>query len=342
MYEREPQGGVMRHTDSMARWRGRRWFAAPAVALLGLAAWACGGGGASLPDVTPVGFLPIPTSTTAPPEYSPFLHDRSDLCPGYTREACVQPGDRWNPFRVLHLGDASAVMVFHGGELRSVLDPADVRRALRMLDSDVTTEEYRLTGDILLEVIWLRGEGIPTSSDTRDVLDLFVDEDARLIGVAIDTEAGVQWPLPDGLVDLLLASAEDVTPTREPPLPAPTLVPTPPPTAVLAPPGAVFFDHPEEDVLRWDGPDDRVSSRAYGHCENPRLREEFGVPGVISVNDEGGFWLSDAVRPQDSWRWTGYHHSNWQLWQGDDPFAVYLVHDDEERIAFKYRSFGCS
>lgn len=142
----------------------------------------------------------------------------------------------------------------------------------------------------------------------------------------------VQWPIPPEFGELLFRYFSDVTPTPPPPLPTWT------PTPTIVPPGTVFFDHPEGE-LRWDGPDDRLYSLPEGHCGGPDA--DFGTPALIVLEDDIGFWRYQAVRRQADWHWTGYYHDDWQIWQEDDALTIYLVHRDERRIAFEYRSFGC-
>ncbi len=48
-----------------------------------------------------------------------------------------------------------------------------------------------------------------------------------------------------------------------------------------------------------------------------------------------------VVPLDDGWGWTGYHHDGWQIWQGDEPRRVYLIHPDQQTIAFEYESFAC-
>jgi len=100
----------------------------------------------------------------------------------------------------------------------------------------------------------------------------------------------------------------------------------------------VFFHHPKEDLL-WGGPDDGVHSLPTGHCGVDEF--EVGIPALIVVGDDIGFWGARAVVRQDGWRWTGYYHGNWQIWQGDDPLAAYVVSTEEPALAFEYVSFGC-
>ena len=101
----------------------------------------------------------------------------------------------------------------------------------------------------------------------------------------------------------------------------------------------VFFEHPDDGHLLWDGPDDGVKSLAEGHCGNEALAAGYGVPGSFYVGESirtRNFFLRWAVERQEAWRWTGYSHGDWQIWQGDDPATAYLVRTGEERIAFTY------
>ena len=139
------------------------------------------------------------------------------------------------------------------------------------------------------------------------------------------------------------------TPTAEPvgilpldltsdPRPLPTRLPK----AQNIPSQETFsFDHPE-GRLRWAGPDSRVSSQRSGRSGHCGLGvREFGVPAFILVEDTGEFWGAQAVARQDDWRWTGYYHDEWQIWQGEDPSKLFVVHVDEPTFGFEYVPVGC-
>ena len=101
---------------------------------------------------------------------------------------------------------------------------------------------------------------------------------------------------------------------------------------------SISFDHPEGE-LRWDGPVEQVYTEPSGHCG--QRDADFGVPALLVVEDEQAFWGARPVVREDGWRWTGYYHGDWQIWQGDEPRAAYLVHADEERVAFEYGAIFC-
>jgi len=186
-----------------------------------------------------------------------------------------------------------------------------------------------------LELVWPPGQGILWSGGTTlDSVELMIDAGPGLIGLsAID----LQWEMPPGFIDAVLASASDVTPT---PLPrTPFLTPTP--TATVLPPRAVLFGQPA-GRLDWDGPDSRVWSSDFSHCSNGQIIADFGVPGSIAVDPDQGFWAIGILQPAADWHWTGYSHGDWQIWQGDDPEVVYLMHMARPRIAFAYRSMPCA
>ena len=173
------------------------------------------------------------------------------------------------------------------------------------------------------------------------------------------SHGSVQWPLPESLIRLLIAGSSDVTPTPvipTPPSPPPTSDPslaTRTPTLRAPLPGTIgdseaFFDHPEGE-LPWNGPDDRVLTRGRDHCEAPPdILEEYGIPALVVVDGNAGFWFTRIVSRQDRWGWTGYYHGKWQIWQDSNVQVVYLnarvvflVYDGEERIAFEYEAYAC-
>ena len=125
--------------------------------------------------------------------------------------------------------------------------------------------------------------------------------------------------------------------------PAPILSLTP--VALATPARDIFFDDPEGRLfgagpLLWDGPDDRVSSMQSGHCG--RNDPNFGVPALISlVEVRPDFWLTHIIPREAGWRWTGYYHDEWQIWQDDDAWKIYLVTAEEPGVAFEYRAGAC-
>lgn len=173
----------------------------------------------------------------------------------------------------------------------------------------------------------------------------------------------IRAPLPIALLlagglAIMACDGDDESPAATPAVtPAGILEYTPPPRYETWVPmqtaglqsyvGAVDFDHPDGEV-DWDGPDDavvEVRTQGDDHCGAPEeLRRDFGIPSVIETWDEDGvdaYWFVRAMNAESELRWTGYHHGDWQLWQGDDAQALYLIHADEPSLAFEYRSLGC-
>lgn len=320
-----------------------RWYIvmAPALAIL-LAA--CGGGGPATPTPTPTatltptpaGFLPTPTPeptpTKAPGTRSGPLGD----CPPQPQVLCTQPGDTSNVYQGASMSRAKHLRAqFYDAAYQWVLEPLRVREILRTLDREVVLEPYTIGGPLTrdrtrfeLTVFWPEGAPpfpeLPVTS-----VSFWVDLAAGAMG---ESTVQVQWPIPSEFGELLFRYLSDVIPT--PPLPPPTATPT----ATIVPPGTVFFVHPEGE-LRWDGPDDRVYSLPDGHCGG--LDPDFGTPALIVLEDDIGFWRYQPVRREAGWHWTGYYYGDWQLWQGDDALVIYLVHSDEERVAFEYQSYPC-
>jgi hypothetical protein len=247
--------------------------------------------------------------------------------------ACPKAGDQVNLYRELHLENVRTLRLDENGGQRWVLDAKRAQVVLLGLDREVQIEPF----------------AIPASSGPT--LVAFWDEEQygyrveRQLGFAIDPGIGrmgtriadvaIEWAMPAGLYAQLLSSLADVTPTATSPPPTWTPFPT------LAPSPSLRFDHPRGE-LRWDGPDGRVSSQPEGHCGNYNLTAAYGVPGYIQVGKELGLWLEAAVRLEPAWHATGYHHGEWQIWQGDDPEVLYLRQAGESRIAFLYRSFPCA
>jgi hypothetical protein len=234
---------------------------------------------------------------------------------------------------------ALSLLVFQGGVQEWVLDPRFVQRVLSDFDEEVVLEKLALSSSIVMVIIWPKGEGVPFWDSSMDTMDVTIDAKGGLVSLPL---MKVQWPLPEGFVELLFTSVSDLTPTPSPVPPRPTLLPSPTLTPTIVPPRSVFFDHPEGE-LRWDGPDDRIYTLGRGHCEPPReIREDFGIPALIRLDDEVWFWFWRVLPREEGWGWTGYSHGDWQLWQGDDGWKVYLVHAQEPGAAFEYRFFLCS
>ena len=120
---------------------------------------------------------------------------------------------------------------------------------------------------------------------------------------------------------------------------------TPPPQPTLDAYGEeIDFDHPS-GLVRWNGPDDRVSTEGNFHCgAAPELKETFRLPDVVLVRDNPGlhgYYSPSLEDRQDEWVWTGYYRGDWQLWQGSEPAIVYLVHSSRPDVGFAYHAHGC-
>ncbi|MGB2694977.1 MAG: hypothetical protein WBD55_07305 [Dehalococcoidia bacterium] len=288
---------------------------------------------APLPSGTPAGLLPRPTGMPSPASSEPT----TKRCPPLPVPECHEAGNRVNVYEGLSMERAIAARVMTRGEERWILDEAALQEALKLLDEEVTLEPYDWShrdspSRIAMTVVWPRGEGIPWNSLPSDTLDFVLYPDAELITPGL----ALQWPLQAGFADAILASARNATPT---PRPEGTVEPSERPN------GGIYFDHPDGE-LTWDGPDDRLTSLAKGHCGPPQdLVYLYGIPAFMSAGNDFEtdpfFWYGGAVERRDDWRWTGYYHGAWQLWQGDDPWTIYLVHADEERFAFAYQTYGC-
>jgi hypothetical protein len=325
------------------------WKGVPfaALAVLAAAMMSCGGSGKAEPKATPTitptatgaGFLPtwtpgatfteVPTATPLPTgvrggAYGP--------CPPNPMILCARPGDTINLYRELPIARASSLRVGYP-DSDWVLDPVKIESLARMLDHDVVLMPYVQRGSdeglLGLYVRWNADDALKLpSGDSIKEAPLTIDLQRNVVRSApLQLEA----PLPDGFVDALLASVSpvDATPSAVPPpeTPTPTVAPREP-----------FFQHPE-GWLSWDGPDGRVRSIGPSHCGIPD--PAYGVPTHISVENAIGFWGVKRVARGDDWRWTGYHHGDWQIWQGDDPTIVYVVNTREPDIAWEYRWFGC-
>ncbi len=318
----------------MKTWRSRLMLVAAGFVVVLLVA--CGG--ETSPEGSDFGFLPIPTQTPVP-TITPLPQEaREELCPDLPRNVTFSVGDETNLYETLSLHSAVALLVIHDQRQDWVLR-ADVEHVLKMLDSEVTLEAWDIDQRKLFAVSAIMVEpGHDQCGPPVNPLQFLVDVDADRIGLADGGK--VQAPIPVAFVRTVLDFLSDVTatpsprPTRDPYTPGPTSTP------VIVPDGAPFFGHPEEELV-WDGPDDRVRSRDRAHCEHPDLHEAYGIPGLIAVNEEGGYWPIGAGPLADGLRWTGYHHDGWEIWQGEDPKTVYLLHDDLDDIAFEYENFGC-
>ena len=326
----------------MAGWRRSAVLLAVCAALsLGVACDGDGGGGAPPADtptavvatatLVPVGFLPRPTRVPLVPGSREGAFGR---CPPLPVAACALPGERINPYRELSMGSAVYLRALYStrDELY-VLDSTDVNAVVSTLNIDVGVEAYTLDdprrGDsrtFELSIGWSADSPPFPEAPWMSQLQVTVDLEANGMGQEV---MGIQWAIPSEFGDLLLQHL-----SRQPP---PTVTPSP----TIVPASALYFAGHPEDQLRWEGPDGRVYTEASAHCGNPGLRQRFGVPAYLNVRDEIGFWSTYAVPREDGWRWTGYYHGEWQIWQGDDPEVVYLVYGPEPRIAFEYMSYGC-
>lgn len=313
----------------MKTWRLRLLVAA-ALMLLVLVA-ACSGGDA--PDADPTATSRSGLRPTSTPR---FVHNRSYLCPNLPREACLLPGDKVNVYDALSLDQPRTLRIFHDQQQDWVLGD-NVQAILMKLNTEVVLEPWTLRQNSLF-FIELRRKNDQTYSLIEGLL---VDVDAQAMGFRAVEGQEVQWPVPEGLVETILNSLSDVTPT---PTVANTRVPytppSPPPTETPLPRSETYFDHPERE-LTWDGPDDQVTSFPRGHCGPPReVQEIYGVPALLRFG-ENGHWYRDMIDPGPTWERTGYRHNGWEIWQGENPKTIYLLHDDLDDIAFEYENFGC-
>ena len=323
---------------------------AGAFAALVLLAIACNGGddgpaiematatSTTVPLPTPVGFLPRPPGRPPHEPGDPALR----RCPPLPIPFCYTEGSRVNVYTVLSMNKAVALRVDTDGQERWILDEAALQEALKPLDEEVVlsgvdVEEFVENERIGMTIVWAPGQGIPWTFNVPDDTLYFVLSPAT--GFIAHGYSLLQSPLPEGFVDGILASARDITPT---PRPEETVPPAERPN------DGVYLDHPDGELI-WDGPDDRLSSLPgdRAHCRpGTSLFYLFGIPSYFSTGDnfesDPLFHYEGAAEPSDDWRWTGYYHDAWQLWQGDDPWTVYLVHPDEDRFAFVYRSYTCN
>ena len=287
------------------------------------------------PSVTPAGFLPRPTGMPAPADVNAAL----ERCPPHPIPDCYTEGNLVNVYTSLSMNKAVALRVEADGQKRWILDEAALQEILKPLDEEVVLEPNpprRAPEDwISINIVWPPGEGIPWNSIPGDPLEFLLNP---ATGIIAYRNVSLQWPMPEGFADEILASARDVTPT---PRPEETVAPAERPN------DGVYLDHPEGELI-WDGPDDRLSSRSgeNAHCgPGSSIFYLFGVPSFFSTGDDLDrdpfFGYRGAAELSDDWLWTGYYHDAWQLWQGDDPWTVYLVHADEDRFAFVYQTYLC-
>ena len=323
----------------MKTWRSRLILVAVTL-VLAVFVVACSSEGSGSREA--FGFLPIPTLPPFPTPTEIEKDDRHNQCPDLPREWCLQPGDVVNVYEALSLDQAVALRVTHDLQVDWVLGE-DVQPVLRILNAPVEIEPWGLSQRSLVNVTVI----VPPYEDRQfyvshpAALELFIDVDSGVAGPTVPDTGRVQFDVPENFVVELLASLSTSAAT---PLPTHTprpYTPQPSPTLLLVSDNAPFFDHPEEELV-WNGPDDRVYSRTRQHCAAPDvLREEFGIPDLILVEDDNGYWAVAAVPPPQGLRWTGYHHEGWEIWQAENPKTIYLLHDDLDNIAFEYENFGC-
>ena len=316
-------------------------------AALVLLAIACDGGGDEpaaematatstaipVPLVTPAGFLPRPTGMPAPEDVDASL----ERCPPFPIPDCYTEGDLVNVYAGLEMDKAVALLVETDGQERWILDEAALQEALKSFDEEVVLVPFTplrvLEERVEITIVWPPGEGIPWNTVPNDPLGFILDP---ATGIIAHRFMSLQWQVPEGFADGILALAREVT---HPPRPEEM--------SAERPNDGVYFDHPE-GALIWDGPDDRLSSlfRENAHCgPGISIVHLFGIPHFFSTGDDLDkdpfFGYVGAAERSDDWRWTGYYHDAWQLWQGDDPWTVYLVHPDEDRFAFVYQTYSC-
>ncbi len=240
-----------------------------------------------------------------------------------------------NLYRDLRMEGAVLVEAqFYKAPYQYVLDPTRVQQILRTLDREVRGRALdreqlyqRREGPIALSV--RRASGADPFAGTIDGYFTQLGIDVPR-GILSGGAADVEWEIPPEFAELLLRYLSDVPPTPEP-----SFTPTP----TIVPPGAVFFAHPDGRLV-WDGPD-AVYTQGVAHCGSPELRLDFGVPAYINVADALGFWSVAAVPRQSAWHSTGYRHGAWQILQGEDATRVYLVSEEDPRIAFEFVAYGC-
>ena len=85
-----------------------------------------------------------------------------------------------------------------------------------------------------------------------------------------------------------------------------------------------------------------VFSLSDGRCDGaPALRQRYGIPQIIAVEDARWFFPVRAVLRDQSWFNTGFGHDGWQLFQADDPDTAYLVYGPDPNFAIEYRTYLC-
>ena len=160
---------------------------------------------------------------------------------------------------------------------------------------------------------------------------------AQLTAVGVQGNGGDE--VPASLAQLTPVGVQTFTPVLS------FDIPTPPAQATLAAYGEeIDFNHPGGSV-RWNGPDDRVSTEGNNHCgAYPELKEAFRLPAVVFVREDPvlrGYYSPALEARQDDWVWTGYYRGDWQLWQGSEPAILYVIHSGRPDVAFAYHAHGC-
>ncbi len=319
----------------MKTWRSRLFLVV--ALMLAVFVVACSGGDDAPRTEDDFGFLAIPTQTPVPTITPISPEEREELCPALPENVTFSVGQHINLYDTLILENSEAISVFHSLSEDWILGE-NVDPVLSLLDREITQEPWDISHQDIIVDVRMKQPGNSQCGPGAGPYLFIIDRESERIGLP---QARTQAPLPAGFVEQLLLSFSDVDATAEP---RPTLAPyTPGPTStpIFVPDDAPFFDHPE-DELRWAGPDDRVYSRTRQHCAAPDvLREEFGIPDLIAVEDGNGYWAIGAVPPPSGLHWTGYFHDGWEIWQGEDPKTIYLLHDELDDIAFEYENFGC-
>ena len=303
------------------------WLAGALVAALALVA--CGSGTPGPADDETADPLQIPTITPVPVETRLIL------------------GEKINVYEVLSLDRAVALTVTQRFGWRQWVLGEAAQQVLSLLDTEVVLEPWSISqrNPFTVSITWPQGQGINYHGGMHQSIRTLIDRNTNVMGILGDNP--VQWPLPEGFVELILASASDVEPTPEPsPTRVPVTPPTPRPTETPVPRSDNFFDHPEGQ-LRWDGPDDRVFSLDEGHCGPPReIREEYGIPALVVIEGDGEFgdahWFVRVTsRELASTNLSDYYHGDWQIWQDDGGDALYLINSRHPETAFEYENYGC-
>ena len=180
-------------------WRGP----ALAATLLLLALSACGGG-PGLPNESRGGFLPIPTMTPAP------VQPTADYL-------SVELGEAVNVYEEFSLDGVTWIQLYERGTTTWILDPVAVRAVLALLNTEVTLEAWDspIANQLILIAHWPPGRGPVGPLDVLDSLDFIVDQDAAMIAAGAVVGTSVLFPMPEGFLELLRASAT-ATPTATP------------------------------------------------------------------------------------------------------------------------------